>query len=103
MIEAQSVSGTFGDPSLPRHRRLHLEACRVPSAGAWLTANPVFVDSHVPSPLFRVALQRRLGVALAFLRLCLFVLSCPRFSAIDMWFGSLVVFLHVFHLEEFNS
>ena len=30
MIEAQSVSGIFGDPTLPRHRRLHLEACRVP-------------------------------------------------------------------------
>ena len=50
MIEAQSVSDIFGDPSLPRHRRLHLEACHVPGAGAWLTANPSCVDSHVPSP-----------------------------------------------------
>ena len=47
MVEAQSVSGIFGDPTLPRHRRLHLEACRVPGAGAWLTANPSCVDSHV--------------------------------------------------------
>ena len=64
MIEAQSVSGIFGDPTLPRHRRLHLEACRVPGAGAWLTANPSCVDSHVPSSLFRVALQRRLRMPL---------------------------------------
>ena len=64
MIEAQSVSGIFGDPSLPRHRRLHLEACQVPGAGAWLIANPACADSHVPSPLFRVALQRRLRIAL---------------------------------------
>ena len=64
MIEAQTVSGIFGDPTLPRHRRLHLEACRVPGARAWLTANPSCVDSHVPSPLFRVALQRRLRMAL---------------------------------------
>ena len=60
MVEAQSVSGIFGDPTLPRHRRLHLEACRVPGAGAWLAANPSCIDSHVSSPLFRVALQRRL-------------------------------------------
>ena len=46
-------------PHPPRHRRLHLEACRVPGAGAWLTANPSCVDSHISSPLFRVALQRR--------------------------------------------
>ena len=64
MIEDQSVSDIFGDPTLPRHRRLHLEDCRVPGAGAWLTANPSCVESHVPSPLFRVALQRRLRMAL---------------------------------------
>ena len=58
------MSGVFGDPTLPRHRRLHLEACQVPGAGAWLTANPSCVDSHVPSPLFRVALQRRLRMPL---------------------------------------
>ena len=60
IVEAQSVSGIIGDPSFPRHRRLHLEACRVPGAGFWLTANPSCVDSHVSSPLFCVALQRRL-------------------------------------------
>ena len=64
MVEARSVSGIFGDPTLPRHRRLHLEACRVPGAGAWLTANPSCVDSHVSSLLFRVALQRRLRMPL---------------------------------------
>ena len=58
MVEAQAVSSIFGDPALPRHRRLHLEACRVP--GAWLTANLSSGDSHVSSALFRVALQRRL-------------------------------------------
>ena len=40
MVEARSVSAILGDSTLPRHRRLHLEACRVPGAGAWLTANP---------------------------------------------------------------
>ena len=55
---------SLGKPTLPRHRRLHLEACRVPGAGAWLTANPSCVDSHVSSPLFRVALQRRLRMPL---------------------------------------
>ena len=64
MVEAQSVSAIFGDSTLPRHRRLHLEACRVPGAGAWLTANPSCIDSSVSSPLFRVALQRRLRVPL---------------------------------------
>ena len=33
MIKAQSVSSIFGDPTLPRDRRLHLEACRVPGLG----------------------------------------------------------------------
>ena len=33
MVEAQSVSSIFGDPTLPSPRRLHLEACRVPGAG----------------------------------------------------------------------
>ena len=54
MIEARSVSGIFENPTLPRHRRLHLEACRVSGCWAWLTANPSCVDSHVPSTLFRV-------------------------------------------------
>ena len=31
-----------------------------PGAGAWLTATPASRDTHIPSPLFRVALQRRL-------------------------------------------
>ena len=53
MVEAQSVSAIFRDSTLPRHRRLHLEACRVPGAGAWLTANPSCIDSHVSSPLLR--------------------------------------------------
>ena len=64
MVEARTVSGIFGDPTLPRQRRLHLEAFRVPGAGAWLTANPSCVDSRVPSSLFRVALQRRLRLPL---------------------------------------
>ena len=52
-VEAQSVSRIFADPALPRHRRLHLDACRVPGAGAWVTANPSSADTHVPSHLFR--------------------------------------------------
>ena len=46
------MSGIFAEPALPRHRRLHLDACRVPGAGAWLTASPSFADTHVPSPSF---------------------------------------------------
>ena len=64
MVEAQSVSALFGGPTLPRHRRLYLEACRVPGAGAWLTANLSCIDSHTSSPFFRVALQRRLRIPL---------------------------------------
>ena len=45
MVEAQSVSALFGGPTLPKHRRLYLEACRVPGAGAWLTANLSCIDS----------------------------------------------------------
>ena len=48
MVEAQSVSAIFGDSTLPRHRRLHLEVRRVPGAGAWLTANPSCIDSQFP-------------------------------------------------------
>ena len=80
MVEARSVSGIFGDPTLPRHRRLHLEACRVPGAGAWLTANPSCVDSQVSSPLFRVALQRRLRMPL-----------WDRDTACSVWGGSGVI------------
>ena len=69
MIEAQSVSRVFADPSLPRHRRLHLDACRVRGAGAWLTASPSSPDlSHCsPAP----SLSAPLGCAPFFLRPCL--------------------------------
>ena len=63
-VEARSVSRIFADLALPRHRRLHLDACRVPGAGAWLTAKPSSADTRVPSPLFRTALQRRLRMRL---------------------------------------
>ena len=49
-VEAQSVSRIFADPVLPRHRRLHLDACSVRGAGAWLTANPSSADSRLRMP-----------------------------------------------------
>ena len=59
-IEAHAVSKLLQDPSLARARRLHLDACRAPGAGAWLTATLASRDLHIPSLLFQVALQRRL-------------------------------------------
>ena len=59
-IEAHAVSALVQDPSLARARRLHLDACRAPGAGAWLTATLASRDLHIPSPLFWVALQCRL-------------------------------------------
>ena len=43
-IGAHAVSTLFQDPALARARRLHLDACRAPSAGAWLTATPASSD-----------------------------------------------------------
>ena len=54
-IEAHAVSALVQDPSLARASRLHLDACRAPGAGAWLTATPASRDLHIPSSLFRVA------------------------------------------------
>ena len=48
------------DPAVPRARRLHFDACRAPGAGAWLTAAPASPDTHIPSPLFRTSMKRRL-------------------------------------------
>ena len=53
-IEACAVSSFLQDPALTRARRCHLAAIRAPGSGAWLTA------THIPSPLFRTALRRRL-------------------------------------------
>ena len=39
-IEAQTVSKILQDPALARTLCLHLDACRAPGAGAWLTATP---------------------------------------------------------------
>ena len=47
-------------PRLPRSRSLHFEACRAPSAGAWLTGAPASREIHVFTPFSRVALHRRL-------------------------------------------
>ena len=49
---------------MSRHPRQHLEACRTLGAGACVTATPASLDTHVSSPLFRVALHRRLHTAL---------------------------------------
>ena len=43
-------------------RPLHFWAYRAPGAGACPTATPASRDTHVPSPLLRVALQRRCSV-----------------------------------------
>ena len=48
------------DPALTRARRCHFAAVRAPGSGAWLTATPASPDTHIPSPLFRTALRRRL-------------------------------------------
>ena len=54
MIEAQTVSRR---PDLPPSL---FQCLPGPRAGAWLTATPASIDTHIPSPLFWVALQRRL-------------------------------------------
>ena len=54
-IEVQSRSRFYRDPALSRHRRLHLEACWTPGAGAWLTATPASLDTHVSSWLRNAA------------------------------------------------
>ena len=38
----------------------HMSLCRVPGAGAWLTAPPAEDGREVDAPLFKVALKRRL-------------------------------------------
>ena len=63
-IEAHAVSKLLQDPALAQARRLHFGACRAPGAGAWLTATPASRDLHIPSSLFRVAMQRRLRMPL---------------------------------------
>ena len=59
-LEARSVSSLLHDPALTRARRCHLAAVRAPGSGAWLTATPASSVTHIPSPLFRTALRRRL-------------------------------------------
>ena len=59
-IEALAFSTLLHDPAVPRARRLHFDACRAPGARAWLTATPASPDTHIPSPLFRTSMQRRL-------------------------------------------
>ena len=59
-IEEHAVSKLLQDPALARARRLHFDACRAPGFGAWLMATPASRDLHIPSPVFRVAMQRRL-------------------------------------------
>ena len=73
LLEARSRMRTGGLPasellrqhlldpsSRERHRLTHFVLNRVPGAGAWLFALPDSPDTHIPPPLFRVSLRRRL-------------------------------------------
>ena len=59
-IEACAVSSLLQDPALTRARSCHPAAVRAPGSGAWLTATLASPDTHVPLPLLRTALRRRL-------------------------------------------
>ena len=41
---------------------MHLSLNRIPWAGAWLSGLPDSTESHIPAPLFRVSLRRRLRI-----------------------------------------
>ena len=59
-IEANTCRHLLDPSSRERHRLAHFGLHRVPGAGAWLFALPDSQESHIPSPLFRVSLRRRL-------------------------------------------
>ena len=59
-IEAKVCHHLLDAPAHDRHRVAHLSLNRLPGAGAWLFALPDSLESHIPSPLFKVSLRRRL-------------------------------------------
>ena len=59
-IEAKVCHHLLDTPAHDRHRVAHLSLNRLPGAGAWLFALPDSLESHIPSPLFKVSLRRRL-------------------------------------------
>ena len=59
-IEAKVCHHLLDAQAHDRHRVAHLSLNRLPGAGAWLFALPDSLESHIPSPLFKVSLQRRL-------------------------------------------
>ena len=61
-IEAKVCQLLLDPFSREQHRLAHFVLNRVPGAGAWLFALPDPPESHIPPPLFRVGLRRRLRV-----------------------------------------
>ena len=59
-IEAKVCHDLLDTQVHDRHRVAHLSLNRLPGAGAWLFALPDSVESHIPSPLFKVSILRRL-------------------------------------------
>ena len=59
-IEAKVCHHLLDPASHDRHRVAHLSLNRIPGAGAWLFALLGSLKSHIPAPLFRVSLRRRL-------------------------------------------
>ena len=59
-IEAKVCHHLLDTQVHDRHRVAHLSLNRLPGAGAWLFALPDSVESHIPSPLFKVSILRRL-------------------------------------------
>ena len=57
----QLRSDTAGDPWF----QAHVALCSVPGAGAWLTAPPAEDGRELDTPLFRIALRRRLRCPVA--------------------------------------
>ena len=59
-VEATVCHRLLNDPDQERHRVAHFGLNRLPGAGAWLFALPDSLESHIPSPLFKIGLRRRL-------------------------------------------
>ena len=63
-IEAKICHHLLDSQVQDRHRVAHLSLNRLPGAGAWLFALPDSAESHIPPPLFRVSILRRLRMPL---------------------------------------
>ena len=62
-IEAKACRHLLDHSSQEHHRRAHFCINRIPGIGAWLFAFPDSLESHIPTPLFRVSLRRRLRMS----------------------------------------